>query len=83
MMQATLAADLWEEIKRYINTVDRPEAADTIVNFLIDNDEHAEDILEAFKHDPDVKRALSEYLDDTPNDDDDDIEFETYSEWDE
>lgn len=81
-MQANLAADLWEEIKRYINTVDRPEAADTIVNFLIDNDEAAEDILEAFKHDPDVKRALAEYLDDTPNDEDD-IEFETYSEWDE
>jgi hypothetical protein len=83
MMQANLAADLWEEIKRYVNTVDRPEAADTIVNFLIDNDEAAEDILEAFKHDADIKRALAEYLDDTPNDDEDDIEFETYSEWDE
>jgi hypothetical protein len=81
MTQAELSAGLWEEIKRYVNTVDRPEAAETIVNFLIDNDEHAEDILTAFKGDADIKRALAEYVEDTAEDDDED--YETYSEWDE
>ena len=56
-------SEVWDEIKRYINTVDRSEAAETLVSVLIDNDSDPEDIREAFKSDADVKRALAEYLD--------------------
>ena len=56
-------SEVWDEIKRYINTVDRPEAAETLVSVLIDNDSDPEDIREAFKSDADVKRALADYLD--------------------
>ena len=63
-MAVDLAHDLWSELKRYISSVDRHDAADTVINLLIDNDCDAEQIREAFKGDNDIKRALQIYLDD-------------------
>ena len=37
-MSVELANEIWSELKRYINTVDRDEAAETLVSVLIDND---------------------------------------------
>ena len=62
-MTSEVASEIWGELKRYVNTVDRAEAAETLVAVLIDHDESAEDIRAAFKHDADVKRALVTYLD--------------------
>ena len=62
-MYLTVMSEVWNEIKRYINTVDRSEAAETLVTVLIDNDSDPEDIRDAFKGDTDVRRALAEYLD--------------------
>jgi hypothetical protein len=62
-MSSTVASEIWNELKRYVNTVDRQEAAETLVSVLIDHDEDVEDIRDAFKHDSDVKRALTAYLD--------------------
>lgn len=61
-MAVELASEIWSEIKRYINSVDRSDAAETVVNILIDNDVDAEDIKTAFKGDSDIKRALADYL---------------------
>ena len=61
-MSVELASEIWTEVKRYINSVDRNEAAETVVNILIDNDIDAEDIKTAFKGDGDIKRALADYL---------------------
>jgi len=58
-----VANELWSELKRYVNTVDRDEAAETIVAILIDNDCDVDDIKNAFKGDSDIKRALTAYLD--------------------
>jgi uncharacterized membrane protein YhiD involved in acid resistance len=62
-MSSIVASEVWNELKRYVNTVDRQEAAETLVAVLIDHDEDVEDIRDAFKHDSDVKRALTAYLD--------------------
>ena len=62
-MSEAIAAEIWGELKRYVNTVDRNEAAETIVSILIDNDSDVEDIRNAFKGDVDIKRALTAYLD--------------------
>ncbi len=61
-MDENLASVIWSELKRYINTVDRAEAAENLVSILVDNDSDPEDIKEAFKGDSDVKRALVDYL---------------------
>jgi hypothetical protein len=88
-MSVELAKELWSELKRYVNTVDRDEAAETVVAVLIDNDVDPDDIKATFKSDSDIKRALTEYLrdgeaheDDQEDDDDlrddEDEEYEDY-----
>lgn len=85
-MSSMVASEIWSELKRYVNTVDRQEAAETLVSVLIDHDEDVEDIRDAFKHDSDVKRALTAYLDNDKDYDEDDVdeeidEDEDDSEW--
>jgi hypothetical protein len=82
-MSSIVTSEVWNELKRYVNTVDRQEAAETMVAVLIDHDEDVEDIRDAFKHDSDVKRALTAYLDNDKNyeeDLDEDID-EDDSDW--
>ena len=80
-MSETIAAEIWGELKRYINTVDRNEAAETVVQILMDNDSDVDDIRDAFKGDLDIKRALTAYLDndkDYAEEDDEEDEDEEY-----
>ena len=63
-MAVDLVYEVWQELRHHIQTADRADAADSLVNLLIDNDYDAEDIRAAFKGDNDVKRALQSYLDD-------------------
>jgi hypothetical protein len=71
-MSVELAKEIWDELKRYVNTVDRNEAAETLVSVLIDNDVDADEIKETFKSDSEVKRALTSYLKDHEQEEDDD-----------
>jgi hypothetical protein len=83
-MTAQVASEIWGELKRYVNTVDRNEAAETVIQILMDNDCDAEEIKEAFKGDSDIKRALTSYLDndrDYSDDEEDDTEDEDYEDW--
>ena len=75
-MSETIASELWGELKRYVNTVDRAEAAETVVQILMDNDSDVEDIREAFKGDSDIKRALTSYLDNDRDYSEDEEEFD-------
>jgi len=59
----TIVSEIWGELKRFVNTVDRAEAAETLVQILMDNDSEVDDIRDAFKGDSDIKRALTAYLD--------------------
>jgi hypothetical protein len=78
-MREVVASELWAELKRYINTVDRAEAAEVVVSILVDHDSDVEDIREAFKGDNDIKRALADYLDNDKNyEEDEDSEDETF-----
>jgi len=76
-MSVELSKEIWDELKRYVNTVDRLEAAETLVSVLIDNDADADEIKLVFKTDGEVKRALISYLKDHEEvDDDDDEDYE-------
>lgn len=80
-MSVELASEIWSEIKRYVNSVDRNEAAETLVSVLIDNDVSAEEIKSAFKGDGDIKRALAEYLkeeEELEEEEDDDYDDDEY-----
>ena len=77
-MSAELAKEIWTELRRYVNTVDRDEAAETLVSVLIDNDVDADEIKNTFKSDSEVKRALTSYLKDHEEDDDEEDYEEDY-----
>ena len=82
-MSVELSKEIWDELKRYVNTVDRDEAAETLVSVLIDNDVDADEIKGTFKSDTEVKRALAHYLKDHEEEeedfqDDDDGDDEDY-----
>jgi hypothetical protein len=70
-MAVNLANEVWQELKRYVNGMDRAEAAEALVSVLIDNDISAEEIKSAFKSDTEVKQALKQYLDDHADEDED------------
>jgi hypothetical protein len=70
-MSVELSKEIWDELKRYVNTVDRADAAETLVSVLIDNDADADEIKSVFKSDSEVKRALTSYLKDHEETDED------------
>jgi hypothetical protein len=73
-MSVEVAAELWNELRRYVNVVDREEAAETVVSVLIDTDHSADEIRTAFKGDSDIKRALASYLGDNDVEEENDNE---------
>ena len=75
-MSELVASEIWSELKRYVNTVDRAEAAETIVAILIDHDATVDNIKDAFKGDVDIKRALTTYLDNDKSYEDEEEEDE-------
>jgi hypothetical protein len=82
-MSEAIASEIWGELKRFVNTVDRAEAAETVIQILMDNDSDVADIRDAFKGDTDIKRALTAYLDndkDYVEDDEEEPEDEDYDE---
>lgn len=80
-MSIELASVIWDELKRYINTVDRAEAAENFVSVLVDNDCDPEDIKDVFKGDNHIKNALADYLDTEEEQDDYEEEYEEDDEW--
>lgn len=69
-----LASVIWDELKRYINVVDRAEAAENLVSILVDNDCDPDEIKTAFAGDVQIKNALSIYINR------DEEEYEEYEE---
>jgi hypothetical protein len=80
-MSVELSKEIWDELKRYVNTVDRDEAAETLVSVLIDNDADADEIKTVFKSDTEVKRALAHYLKDHEDHEDEDDEDDEDEDW--
>lgn len=75
-MPVALASELWGELRRYISTVDRDEAAETLVSILIDNDIGVDEIKSNFKGDSNIKRALSQYTEDIEEEEDIDEDYD-------
>ncbi len=77
-MAVDLAYEIWSGLKHTWSSHDRADAAESLVNVLIDNDYDAEQIRDVFKSDPDVRRALQSYLDDHDEEDLDEEDEDPY-----
>lgn len=57
-MSLELVTEIWAAMKPLFATSDRPEAAETFVNVLIDNDLDPKDLKRVFKKDGNILNAL-------------------------
>ncbi len=60
-MSLDLVAEVWDALRSHVDLNERKDAADTLINMLIDNNYEAADIKEAFRGDKDVLGALKFY----------------------
>ena len=81
-MSLELVTEIWAAMKPLFVMSDRPEAAETFVNVLIDNDFDPRDLKRAFKKDGNIINALGLHDDvsDVEEEEDDDEEdgYEDY-----
>ena len=59
-MSLSIVSEVWEALREHIDFNDRSEAADTLVNYLMDNNYEVDDIKDEFK-DKDITKALKGY----------------------
>jgi hypothetical protein len=83
-MNLDFVAEVWDALRSHIDFNDRSDAADSLVNLLIDNNYEAEDIKDAFSGEKEVITALKEYMaqQDTEDAYEDYDEDDTDEEWD-
>ena len=61
-MSLEFTAEVWDALRSHIDFNDRGDAADSLINLLIDNNYEAEDIKSAFRGEKEVLIALKDYL---------------------
>ena len=74
-MNLDFVAEVWDALRTHIDFNDRSDAADTLINLLIDNNYEASDIKDSFKNDKEVLKALKGYTDQQDGE-----EYEEYDE---
>ena len=65
-MSIGLIGEVWKLLKSNIEAGDIDGAAETLVNYLVEEDQSAHEIKNAFRGDKEIKEALDFYLD-TPD----------------
>jgi hypothetical protein len=61
-MSITLAAEVWHALKAEIDEANLPDAAESFINVLIDNDFEASEIKAEFRRDPYVMDAVKAFV---------------------
>ena len=59
-MSLSIVSEVWEALREHIDFNERNDAADTLVNYLMDNNYEVDDIKDEFK-DKDITKALKGY----------------------
>jgi hypothetical protein len=61
-MTLNFVAEVWDALHHHIDFNERKEAADTLVNLLIENNYETDDIKEAFRGEKEILTALKDYI---------------------
>jgi hypothetical protein len=77
-MSLSIVSEVWEVLREHVDFNDRSEAADSLVNYLMDNNYEVDDIKSEFK-DKDITTALKGYAEQHFQDE----EYEEYEDEDE
>ncbi len=76
-MSLNFVVEVWDVLKTHIDIHDHEDAADRLVNLMVDHNYEAEEIKESFGGDKTILNALKNYMSEH------DVEEEDYSEDDE
>jgi hypothetical protein len=60
-MSITVIAEVWRALKHEIDENNLPDAAESLINVLVDNDYDTADIKESFRRETEVMQALRDY----------------------
>lgn len=62
-MSLDFIAEVWDVMRSHIDFNERKDAADTLVNLLIENNYEADGIKDSFRGDKEILSALRDYVD--------------------
>jgi hypothetical protein len=75
-MSLDFIVEVWDALRSHIDLNDRTDAADSLINLLIDNNYEPTDIKDVFSGEKEVLSALKDYLEQQDIED----EYEDYDE---
>ena len=61
-MSLDFVAEVWDALREHIDFNERKDAADTLINLLLDNNYEADEIKDSFRGDKDINTALKDYI---------------------
>jgi len=79
-MSLSIVSEVWEALRQHIQMADKSDAADALVNLLIDNGFDADEIKENFRGDKDISTALSYFSENEDLYEDDEFDENGYDE---
>ena len=75
-MTLNFVAEVWDALRNHIDFNERKDAADSLVNLLVENNYEADEIKEAFRGEKEILTALKDYV----NEHEAEEEYEDYEE---
>ena len=61
-MSLDFVAEVWDAMRTHIDFNERKDAADTLVNLLIENNYETDEIKDAFRGEKEILTALKDYV---------------------
>lgn len=80
-MNLDFVAEVWDALRTHIDFNERKEAADTLVNLLIDNNFETDEIKDSFRGEKEILTALKDYVKEHETEEEYEEEFDEDEEW--
>lgn len=81
-MSLDFLAEVWDALRSHIDFNERKDAADTLVNLLIENNYGTDEIKYCFRGDKEIAGALKYYAEQHDTEEDEEDEDEDQDDWD-
>ena len=75
-MSLDFVVEVWDALRNHIDMNERKDAADTLINLLIENNHETDEIKDAFRGEKEILTALKDYVSEHETEE----EYEEYDE---
>ena len=80
-MSLDFVAEVWDALRNHIDMNERKDAADTLINLLIENNHETDEIKDAFRGEKEILTALKDYVSEHETEEEYDEDDEDEDEW--